>query len=295
MTPQEKDLITSLLNRLQQSGQQPKDAEADALIRQGMATTPDAPYLLVQTVLIQDMALSDAQRRIKDLEQKLAAASAAPAQQQPTSFLGRLLGGGAAAPATGAPVSGAPGPGSAPAAGPWGGAPQQQSSGPVWTQSSGPAPGPQYQQPQYAPPQYQQPQYPQPLAAPGASSGFLRSAATTAAGIAGGALLFEGIQSMFGQHYGSGFMSGTPMQPGIGETVINNYYGSDNGSGSGAAGYNPSDYAPPDYPPPDAPPSDYRSADYSQPDPSDYGQQDASDQDYGSDQDFGGNDDNYDV
>ena len=36
-----------------------------------------------------------------------------------------------------------------------------------------------------------------PLAMPGASSGFLRQAATTAAGIAGGALLFEGISSLF--------------------------------------------------------------------------------------------------
>jgi hypothetical protein len=31
-------------------------------------------------------------------------------------------------------------------------------------------------------------------------NGFLRSAAMTAAGIVGGALVFEGIQSMFGQH-----------------------------------------------------------------------------------------------
>jgi uncharacterized protein len=35
-------------------------------------------------------------------------------------------------------------------------------------------------------------------------SGFLRQAATTAAGIAGGALLFQGIESLFGPHYGSG-------------------------------------------------------------------------------------------
>jgi len=32
------------------------------------------------------------------------------------------------------------------------------------------------------------------------SGGFLRAAAVTAAGVAGGALLFEGIQSMFGRH-----------------------------------------------------------------------------------------------
>ena len=58
-------------------------------------------------------------------------------------------------------------------------------------------------------------------AMPGASSGFLRSAATTAAGIAGGALLFSGISSLFGPHYGN-LLAVTP-QPGLGETVVNNY------------------------------------------------------------------------
>ena len=62
------------------------------------------------------------------------------------------------------------------------------------------------------------------LAMPGASSGFLRSAATTAAGIAGGALLFNGISSLFGPHYGNLFGGMTP-QPGLSETVVNNYYG----------------------------------------------------------------------
>ncbi len=73
-----------------------------------------------------------------------------------------------------------------------------------------------------APPAMAQPMAP--LAMPGASSGFLRQAATTAAGIAGGALLFQGISSLFGPHYGGGFLSGMPQQPGLGETVINNYY-----------------------------------------------------------------------
>ncbi len=63
-----------------------------------------------------------------------------------------------------------------------------------------------------------------PLAAPGASGGFLRQAATTAAGIAGGAMLFQGISSLFGPHYGGGMFSGMTPQPGLGETVINNYY-----------------------------------------------------------------------
>ena len=61
MTPQEKDLLTTLLARLKGAGGQPKDPEADALIRQAMAEQPDMPYYLVQTVLIQVLSLVQAQ------------------------------------------------------------------------------------------------------------------------------------------------------------------------------------------------------------------------------------------
>ena len=192
MTPQEQELITSLFNRLQQAGNQPKDAEAAELIRRGVSALPDAPYLLAQTVLIQDMALSEAHNRIKELEQRTAP------PPQPASFLAGARAG-------------------VPSAGPWGQAapPPAAASAPVWTQSA---------------PQMPAPAAMAPLAAPGATSSFLRQAATTAAGIAGGALLFEGIQSLFGAHYGSGFLSNAALQPGLGETVINNYYGSDAGN-----------------------------------------------------------------
>ena len=238
MTPQERDLIASLLSRLQQAANQPKDRDAEALIRQGIAAQPDAPYLLVQTVLIEDMALSEAHNRIKDLEQQLAAAQSAP-QQQPTSFLGAARS-------------------SVPAAGPWGSpAPAAAPArGPVWTQggaSQQAAPAPSMV-PAMAP-----------LAAPSASSGFLRQAATTAAGVAGGALLFEGISSMFGPHYGN-MLGGMPAQPGIGETVINNYYGDGTPGEPGNA-------------------NDPGLSQASDQDPG--GQDYAADQDVGTDQDFG--------
>jgi hypothetical protein len=238
MTPQERDLIAQLLGRLLPPTE-PKDPEADALIRDALRQRPDAPYFLVQTVLIQEMALAQAQQRIQEMERQLAAAQAAPApaQQQPTSFLGRAL-------------RGSPPP--APAAGPWGAAPAQQPSSGVWSQSGG-APqgggGPFASVP---------PGAPTPWGAGG--GGFLRQAATTAAGVAGGALLFEGIQSLFGPHYGN-LLGGTAMQPGLSETVINNYYGDDQ-TGVG---------------------SDPQQADYQQDDPN-YGDQDIADsQDFGSD------------
>jgi len=198
MTPQERDLITALLARLKQQGNQPKDPEADALIRQGLAEQPDAPYLLMQTVLIQDMALHEGQRRIAELEQQLAAARAA-APPSGTSFLGR-------------------GRGSVPSAGAWPqGAAQAAAdpAAPVWTQSRGAGPATASAAMQPAPQQLLS----------GSGSGFLRQAAATAAGVAGGALLFQGIESLFGPHYGSGFLGANAMQPGLSETVINNYYG----------------------------------------------------------------------
>ena len=75
-TPQERELITSLMSRLKKVGGEPKDHEAEALIRQSVAEQPDAPYQLVQTVLIQDMALNQAQSRIAELEKQLADATA---------------------------------------------------------------------------------------------------------------------------------------------------------------------------------------------------------------------------
>lgn len=214
MEPQERDLIATLLTRLQSASGQPKDADADALIRQAMTQMPDAPYYLVQTVLIQDLSLHNAQNRIAELERQLASQSAPP---QRTSFLGGLLGGGSQ-----------PAAGNVPPSGPWTRAPQ--------------AAAPGYAQPGYAQPGYAQPTSPMGGMFGGGGNSFLRSAATTAAGVAGGALLFEGISSLFGHSYASGLggfggMGGMGMGGGLGETVVNNYNsGSAGGSGGDAGG-----------------------------------------------------------
>ena len=130
-----------------------------------------------------------------------------PVPQQParaTSFLGSLLGHRDPAPAAPPP-------------------PQYQ-------------PVPTYEAPQYAPaPPYASP-------SPSPAGGFLRSAATTAAGVAAGALAFEGIESLMhggfghggggewggGGGYGSGFGA-----PPVEETVINNYYDDPQQGGGG--------------------------------------------------------------
>ena len=113
MVPQERDLITTLLARLKSTAGQPKDPEADTLIRQAAAEQPDAPYYLVQTVLIQDLSLHQAQNRITELEKQLTDAQVAASK--PTSFLGGLF--GSSQPAAAPPAS-------VPSAGPWSRSPQ---------------------------------------------------------------------------------------------------------------------------------------------------------------------------
>jgi len=197
MTPQEQQLIAQLFQRLGQAPAQEKDPDAQSLIAQGLREVPDAPYLLVQTVLIQDMTLTNAQVRIAELERELAAAKSAPAPRRATSFLGGLLHGSV-------PSAGAPRTAEIPPAQP---SPPQ----PGWIASPAPI---------------------QPMASGG--GGFLRAAAATAAGVVGGELLFQGIRSMFGGPMGWGGLGmGIPVQPSLSETVINNYYDAPEHHGAG--------------------------------------------------------------
>ena len=80
MTPQETALVTTLLERLKTTGGQPKDPEAELLIRPITTEQADAAYYLVQTVLIQDFSLHNAQHRITELERNLAQAKTALAR-----------------------------------------------------------------------------------------------------------------------------------------------------------------------------------------------------------------------
>jgi uncharacterized protein len=98
-----------------------------------------------------------------------------------------------------------------------------------------PPPPPAYSVPSAPPPPpYQAPPPPSYYAdpAPSGAGSFLRSAATTAAGVAAGALAFQGVESLmhgFGHSSGVGEFGGLGM-PAAGapaeETVINNYYDS---------------------------------------------------------------------
>ena len=57
MTPDEKSLLQNLFDRIDAAKDQPRDKEADAVISDAVRKAPHAPYLLVQTVLLQEEAL----------------------------------------------------------------------------------------------------------------------------------------------------------------------------------------------------------------------------------------------
>ena len=81
MTPQERQLIDDLFDRLAKLESAQRDPEAMSAIMQGLRNAPNAVYALVQTALVQDEALKRADSRIQELE------AAAGQQNQSGGFL----------------------------------------------------------------------------------------------------------------------------------------------------------------------------------------------------------------
>jgi hypothetical protein len=68
MTPRESQSLQQLLSQLVQVGEIAKDADAERLISKAASQQPNAVYLLVQRVMILEQALEAAQERIAALE-----------------------------------------------------------------------------------------------------------------------------------------------------------------------------------------------------------------------------------
>ena len=186
MNSEEQTLIDGLFSRLQQAetDSAPRDAQAEARIKEHMTRQPAVGYYMTQSILVQEHALKslDAQNKqqaqqIQQLQDELQRAKSQAAQPAPASggFLSSIFGGGSrdAQPTQSAPAS----------------------SGGGWREPGRPSFGQPAPQQNYGAPQqnYQQPQAP---AAP-IGSGFLGGALKTAAGVAGGVMLAEGISSLF--------------------------------------------------------------------------------------------------
>jgi hypothetical protein len=224
MTPEERQMLAGLFERINATASTPRDPQAEALINDAVRAAPFAPYVLSQTVLVQQQALEAAARRVSELE--ATARQAAEQSQGQGSFLGNLgktiFGGTAPSPS--------PRPGYEPSAGQRPPAPPPQGYAPP--------------QPQGYPPPQGNPGQPGPWSAPqpSAGGGFLANAASTALGVGGGLALGNLIGGLFGGHGGGlfggglggaglsgGGLGGNPTEV----TEINNFY-DDRGDRSGA-------------------------------------------------------------
>ena len=201
MTPQEQEMIGDLIDRVQKTQLAEKDMDAEQMLQQGMGKNPDALYILAQTVLVQKYALEQAQAQLAQAKAQIEQAQEHPEPKRATSFLGNLLGRNDGPPP---PPPPAPGQG--------------------WTQV------PTYAQGAPVPVGY--PQYGPPMGM-GGGGGFLQGALQTAAGVAAGALAFQGVESLmhgFGHAAGYGGQAFGGLDGGQRpEEVINNYYGDDRG------------------------------------------------------------------
>ena len=216
MTPDERNLLTRFLSDLNQVKAGQKDDEAQRQIAQALSANPDAPYLLVQHAILADQALAAAQARIAELGDHLNRLPPPDAQRdQGGGFLGGLFGGGQRSDPrdyAAYPQGGRTGP----QIGPWGG-PQPRTVVPQTQPQQGGFFG------GGAPAQ------------PGGMGSFLRNAGTTAAGVAGGAFLFEGLSNLFGGHHGGGgFLGGQNFGGFPTENVTINEFGG-GGGGQGFA------------------------------------------------------------
>ena len=202
MTPQERQLVDDLFDRLAKLESAPRDPNAASAIAQGLQKAPNAVYALVQTVLLQDEALKRANDHIQELE---AAANAPQQQGQSGGFLDSMRD------AIFGPGQGQGQPQGQSQGQPHGSVPNvpppQPSSRPVWNsgqvlQQSSPG----YDQGRFGQPQYGQyggSPYGQSYGAPpfgggGGGSSFLGTAAAAAAGVVGGSLLLNSIRGMMG-------------------------------------------------------------------------------------------------
>lgn len=190
MTPQERQLVDDLFDRLSKLENAQRDPDATAAISEGLRKAPGAVYALVQTTLLQDEALKRAHNRIQELE-----AANTPEQAQSGGFLDTmrdtLFGGG-------------PSRGSVPNVPP-------RDSRPMWNTGQAMQQG----QPGYGQPPYGQAYGQGPGQGPGQGYGappvgggggsFLGTAAAAAAGVVGGSLLLSSIRGMMGGSHQQAF------------------------------------------------------------------------------------------
>ncbi|WP_105429224.1 DUF2076 domain-containing protein [Neorhizobium sp. T6_25] len=230
MSPEERQLLTALFDRIRTAAATSRDRDAETLIDQATREQPYATYYLAQAVIVQEKGLEAAANHIKELEDRVRQLEAETSDhhraEQSGGFLSSIFGTGQAqqSPAPQPGLRTGPGPQVGPQSGPWGTAPRQS-----YRTGSDYDDGYRGSPPSAAPWSGQ-------TSVPSAGGSFLRGALGTAAGVAGGMLLANSLSGIFGSHmnslgWGSPLAGANPFGSGNApgeETVINNnYFGDD--------------------------------------------------------------------
>jgi hypothetical protein len=180
MNDQEREVINDIFRRLEQVANQPRDPEAERLIADKLRQQPYAPYAMAQAIFVQEQALTNLQAENEQFRAELDQASRQPQQG---GFLSSIFGGGSRPPE---PAYNRP---PARQASPWGGSTPHPSQHPHHVQqpygaphggmmgASGPWGGGMMQ--------------------PRGGGGFLQTALSTAAGVAGGMMLANALSHAF--------------------------------------------------------------------------------------------------
>jgi uncharacterized protein len=190
MTPDEKKMIGDLFARIAKN-QEPaaqKDRDAEAFIRAAVQRDAGAAYTLTQMALVQEHALKLADERIRELEAKLGPAADAPPAPAKSSFLDGLM-----------PNSPWARKGSVPATGGAGGQPMLRPGAFGQNRNAAPQAAAQATAPQ--------------------GGSFLRSAFATAAGVAGGLMLFEAVRGLMAGSEGGAFQQSAQAATPAAETA----------------------------------------------------------------------------
>lgn len=188
MNDQERQIISDIFKRLEQTAGQSRDAEAERFINDKVKAQPYAPYAMAQALYVQEEAMKSLNQQLEEAKAETEHLRQTAQSSQQGGFLSSIFGGGSRPQPQPSPFSRqAPPPGYAQQ-----GAPQQ--GGPWGGQGGGYAPPPQQGGPWGGAPQQQ--------AAP-AGGGFLRGALTTAAGVAGGMVVGNALMNAFSGHGGA--------------------------------------------------------------------------------------------
>jgi len=169
MNDQERQVIADIFRRLEQVANQPRDPEAERFIAEKLRQQPYAPYAMAQAIFVQEQALARLQEENNQLRAELGHASRQPQQG---GFLSSIFGGGVRPPD---PAYNEP---PTRRVSPWG-APHSVPQQPYGAQTQAPGPwGGGTAQPR--------------------GGGFLQTALSTAAGVAGGMMIANALAHAFG-------------------------------------------------------------------------------------------------